>query len=234
MQMLLYQHPFTGTLSFPTSLACITCNKEIQDGIWNSQFYPNLAVMLSAFFVLAIIVGILATISTRKHKAKLAAHPSALLLSPAPLSTASMVLGIGLGGFADGIVLHQILQWHEMLSAKIPSTDYVGKSVNMFWDGIFHAFCLLVTLIGIILLWRLLKRKDINRSGKLLAGGMLMGWGLFNVGDGLIDHQVLGLHHVRPGPGQLGWDLGFLALGAAMAVAGFALSRKSSRGDGGA
>jgi uncharacterized membrane protein len=27
-----------------------------------------------------------------------------------------LLLGIGLGGFFDGIVLHQILQWHHMLS----------------------------------------------------------------------------------------------------------------------
>ncbi|RYF47809.1 MAG: DUF2243 domain-containing protein, partial [Cytophagaceae bacterium] len=102
-----------------------------------------------------------------------------------------MVIGIGLGGFIDGIVLHQILQWHEMLSAKIPNTEYVGKSINMFWDGIFHFFCLLVTLVGIVLLWKLLKRNDINRSGKLLSGGLLLGWGLFNIVEGVIDHHLL-------------------------------------------
>jgi uncharacterized membrane protein len=32
----------------------------------------------------------------------------------------SVLLGLGLGGFFDGIVLHQILQWHHMLSAVKP------------------------------------------------------------------------------------------------------------------
>lgn len=46
----------------------------------------------------------------------------------------------------------------------------------MFWAGIFHAFTLIVTFVGIIFLWKLLWRKDIDRAGNLLAGGMLQGW----------------------------------------------------------
>ncbi len=70
-----------------------------------------------------------------------------------------MVLGNGLGGFIDGILLHQILQWHEMLSNKIEITSVLGKSINMFWDGVFHFFYLIVSFIGILLLWKLLFRK---------------------------------------------------------------------------
>src|SRR5690606_25378146 len=111
-----------------------------------------------------------------------------------PLTTTSIIIGIGLGGLIDGIVLHQILQWHEMLSNKILATNYVGKSVNMFWDGIFHAFCLLIILLGCVLMWRLLQRNDINTSGKLFSGGLLMGWGIFNIVEGIIDHHLLKLH----------------------------------------
>jgi uncharacterized membrane protein len=178
------------------SIACVTCNKTVQQGIWNSTFYPNLFVMLSAFIVIAVIVAVLSAITAKKHRSKVAANPNDRLLSPVPLTTASMILGIGVGGFADGIILHQILQWHEMLSNKVPTTDLVGKSVNMFWDGIFHFFCLIVVLVGIVLLWRLLKRNDVNRSGKLLAGGMLLGWGIFNLVEGIIDHHLLKLHNV--------------------------------------
>lgn len=172
---------------------CISCNKLIRDGIYNSTFYPNLAIMLSAFFVLAIIVGILAYLSRRKHR-KIADWQR--LPDPVPLETAAIVLGIGLGGFADGILLHQILQWHEMLSAKVPATDYVGKSVNMFWDGIFHFFCLIVTVIGVVLLWRVSRTIGAAKSGRLLAGGMLSGWAVFNLVEGIIDHQILKLHNV--------------------------------------
>jgi uncharacterized membrane protein len=179
-----------------TSSACPFCNREIANGIYNSQFYPNLITVLSAFIVLAVIVVILSAITSNRHRARLSANPEKTILSPVPLTTAAMVIGIGLGGFIDGVVLHQILQWHEMLSAKIPNTEYIGKSINMFWDGIFHFFCLLVTLTGIVLLWKLLKRDDINRSGKLLSGGLLLGWGLFNIVEGVIDHHLLKLHNV--------------------------------------
>jgi uncharacterized membrane protein len=176
--------------------ACPLCNKQIREGIYNSQFYPNLLTMLMAFIVLAIIVTILSFITAKQHKERLAGNPAVLPLSPVPLTMVSMILGIGLGGFIDGIIFHQVLQVHEMLSNKIPATDYTGKSINMFWDGIFHFFCLLVVLAGTILMWRLLSRKDINRSGKLFTAGLLGGWGIFNLVEGIIDHHILQLHNV--------------------------------------
>ena len=66
---------------------------------------------------------------------------------------AGIVLGIGLGGFVDGIVLHQILQWHNMLSNWMPPTTLEAMHVNMVWDGLFHAVVWLVTLVGVLLLW---------------------------------------------------------------------------------
>lgn len=179
-----------------STFACPFCNKKIADGIYNSQFYPNLFTMLSAFIVLAVVVAILTAMTAKRHKTKVAAISNKQILSPVPLTTASMVLGIGMGGFLDGIVLHQILQVHEMLSNKIPTTNYIGKSVNMFWDGIFHLFCMIVVLVGIILMWKLLFRKDVDRSGKLFGGGLLFGFGLFNIVEGVIDHQILKLHNV--------------------------------------
>ncbi|MEJ7681197.1 MAG: DUF2243 domain-containing protein [Segetibacter sp.] len=111
-------------------------------------------------------------------------------MSPVPLTAAATVLGIGIGGFIDGIVFHQILQWHEMISNKIPPVTYIAKSVNMFWDGIFHAFTLMVTITGVILLWKLLRRNNVDHSGNLLTGGLLLGCGLFNLLEGLADHQI--------------------------------------------
>jgi hypothetical protein len=34
-------------------------------------------------------------------------------------------------------------------------------------------------------------------SIKLLLGLVLMGWGSFNLGEGIVDHQILGIHHVN-------------------------------------
>lgn len=179
------------------SAACINCSKPLQQAIYDSTFYPNLLVMLSAFLVLALLVVLLSWLSAKKYQRYTLQSPSFKTLNPVPLITASMVLGIGLGGFIDGILLHQILQWHEMLSNKVTTDTLLGKSVNMFWDGIFHLFCWMVVLTGSILMWKLLSRRDVNRSGTLFSGGLLLGWGLFNLTEGVIDHHLLKLHFVR-------------------------------------
>jgi uncharacterized membrane protein len=62
-------------------------------------------------------------------------------------------------------------------------------------------------------------------TSRVLWGWILVGWGLFNLVEGLIDHQILGIHHVRSGPHQLWWDMGFLALGALLVLAGWLLQR---------
>ena len=59
-------------------------------------------------------------------------------------------------------------------------------------------------------------------------GGLLAGWGGFNVVEGLVDHQLLGIHHVRSGAHEVAWDLGFLALGALLVAGGWLLQRGAS------
>ena len=50
---------------------------------------------------------------------------------------AGILLGLGLGGFFDGIVLHQILQWHHMLTdAGYPATSVENLKINTFWDSL--------------------------------------------------------------------------------------------------
>jgi uncharacterized membrane protein len=142
-----------------------------------------------------------------------------------------VVLGIGLGGFVDGIVLHQILQWHHMVSsAGYPPTDVPNLTINVFFDGAFHAGTWIATAVGLFLLHRAI-RRGARYSGRRLFGGMLMGWGIFNLVEGIVDHHILGLHHVREAAANpLAWDLGFLALGALLAIAGYALADSETRG----
>ena len=209
-------------------LACVTCNSSIRQQLYNSMFYPNLLVMLSAFIVLAVIVYALASLSRKSYNVSLQQNPGMAFLNPVPLTTAAMVLGIGMGGFIDGIVLHQLLQWHGMLTNKIAPVTVVAKSVNMFWDGLFHLFTLAVVCTGVVLQWKLLGRQDINRSGKLLWGGLLSGWGLFNIVEGVIDHHILKLHNIKeitPNPGL--WNYGFLILSVVMMAAGFLCIRSA-------
>jgi uncharacterized membrane protein len=150
----------------------------------------------------------------------------------APLVGAGLVLGVGLGGFVDGILLHQILQWHNMLSSVVPPTDLVTMKYNMVWDGLFHAVTWMTCALGIGLLFRAGRRGDAAWSGRLLVGALLAGWGLFNFVEGLIDHQLLQIHHVHPGAGQRAWDLGFVVLGGLGLIAlGYALARTWRAGD---
>lgn len=138
---------------------------------------------------------------------------------------AGTLLGIGLGGFADGIVFHQILQWHNMLSSVVVPIDLVGMKYNMVWDGFFHAFTWLMTVIGLALLWRAGQRPEVDWSTPTFLGSLALGWGLFNVVEGLVDHHILQLHHLHPGTHQLAWDLGFLGFGVLLIALGSALIR---------
>lgn len=152
-----------------------------------------------------------------------------------PLSVAGIWLGLGLGGFFDGIVFHQILRWHHMLtSAGYPPTSVANLDLNTLADGLFHAATYLFTLVGLAVLWRASTRAGIAWSARVLIGAMLIGWGAFNLIEGLIDHQILQIHHVRddipPGPAKLAWDVGFLAWGAVMLAGGWLVLRADRSG----
>jgi uncharacterized membrane protein len=141
-----------------------------------------------------------------------------------PLIAAGLFLGLGLGGFADGIALHQILQWHHMLSSRMLPVTVVAIKYNMIWDGLFHALTWMMVGTGVVVLFRAGRRRATTWSGRVLLGAMLGGWGLFNVVEGVIDHQLLGVHHVHPGEDQLAWDLGFLIFGAVLMLVGAVLA----------
>ena len=148
-----------------------------------------------------------------------------------PLATPALLLGIGLGGFVDGILLHQILQWHNMLSSVVPPLDLVTIKYNMVWDGLFHAVTWTVTLVGVVMLFRAARRDDVVWSGRILGGTMLFGWGLFNFVEGIVDHLVLGIHHVHPRAHELAWDLGFVGVGGVvLMLVGYLIGRSEIAG----
>jgi uncharacterized membrane protein len=148
------------------------------------------------------------------------AIPAVPVRTEATALAGGFVLGLGLGGFVDGIVLHQIMQWHNMGSAVLPPTTMEAMAQNMRWDGLFHAATLLLTVIGVVLLWREGQRGTAPRTLRVLGGQMLLGWGVFNLVEGLIDHQVLGLHHVRDLPEYVpAYDWIFLAVGGLVFIA---------------
>ncbi|MET7970620.1 DUF2243 domain-containing protein [Micromonospora sp. NPDC005305] len=159
----------------------------------------------------------------------------------ADIRVPATILGVGLGGFVDGILLHQVLQWHHLLSST--NTDRIGVKyypvdtvpglrMNTLWDGLFHTVTWVAVLTGLALLYaRVTRSRGRLWRSPALWGWALVGWGLFNLVEGLVDHQILGIHHVRTGPHQLWWDLGFLALGVVLVLIGWAVQRRASAVD---
>jgi uncharacterized membrane protein len=147
--------------------------------------------------------------------------------------SAGLLFGLGLGGFFDGIVLHQVLQWHHMLtSAGYPADSVPNLEINTLWDGLFHVSTYLCVVLGLAILWRAAHRTHVRWSGKLLAGTLLMGFGLFNLVEGLIDHQLLGLHHVNETVPPAQWmGYGFPGLGRADAAGRLAAHAGRTAGD---
>lgn len=142
-----------------------------------------------------------------------------------PLIAAGTALGIGMGGFVDGILFHQILQLHNMMSGRVPRDTIVGLEINMFWDGLFHAFTWLMTALGLVLLWRAVQRREVPLSTRTLVGALALGWGLFNLVEGIIDHHILHVHHVTETANHLIFDLAFLASGLLLIGLGWTLLR---------
>jgi len=153
----------------------------------------------------------------------------------APLRGPGIVLGVGLGGFVDGIVLHQLLQWHHLLSSTdtdnvgvpyYPTDTVAGLRMNTAWDGAFHVVTWLSVLAGLAWLYhRVTSTRRQVWGSRALWGWVLVGWGLFNLVEGVVDHHLLGIHHVHAGPHQLLWDLGFLALGGVLVCVGWLIQR---------
>jgi len=141
---------------------------------------------------------------------------------------AGVTLGVGMGGFIDGIVLHQILGWHNMGSSVVPPTTMDAMRRNMTWDGLFHAAVWLITLAGIYLLLTDARRGAPLPSARAFTGQLLLGWGAFNLVEGIVDHVLLNIHHVRDLPVHVPlYDWVFLLVaGIGFAVAGWAMARE--------
>ena len=87
----------------------------------------------------------------------------------------------------------------------------------------------LLAHFGLFLLWQALS-AGYRVTWRGLVGLLLAGWGIFNLVEGLVDHHILTIHHVRDDVADpLWWDLGFLALGAILVIVGFGLRRSDRR-----
>ncbi|MBU8906473.1 DUF2243 domain-containing protein [Desertibacillus haloalkaliphilus] len=136
------------------------------------------------------------------------------------LAIGSFLLGFGFLGAMDGIIFHQLLQWHSV----IMDTDRAGQIIS---DGIFHFATTVTLVVGGILLWLAGNPADLSRGVRLVIGGFLIGGGIFNLVEGIINHHILQIHRVRPAADHpLVYDLAFLASGAILLIVGIIIRRK--------
>jgi uncharacterized membrane protein len=148
------------------------------------------------------------------------------------LKWTGLLLGFALGGFFDGILLHQILQWHHLLSNVDAVKD---MRAQILADGIFHALMYAIAAVALFKLWR--RRSDFAAPGADLAlfGHALVGFGAWHIADAVFSHWITGIHRIKlDSPNPLVWDLAwFFAFGVVPALLGCLVLRKAGQGGGG-
>jgi uncharacterized membrane protein len=112
----------------------------------------------------------------------------------AKVRNAGILLGIGLGGLVEGIVLHSIA------------------------DSWFQLALWLICLAGLVALWSAVRGPGPLPSGSALTGYLFIGWGAFNLTEGLINHPILRVPLAQVPLHEWGFLLvggvGFVVLGA--------------------
>ncbi|WP_028783651.1 DUF2243 domain-containing protein [Thalassobacillus devorans] len=134
---------------------------------------------------------------------------------------AALILGHGILGAVDGIVFHQLLQWHHMI-------DSGNIRMEIITDGLFTAAFSAMLIWGGFKIFFDAKNNQLGTSGHLFVGGMFIGGGVFNLIEGIVDHHILQVHRVRPlSENPLLYDLAFLASGLLLAGIGFMIKRRA-------
>jgi uncharacterized membrane protein len=78
---------------------------------------------------------------------------------------AALLLGLGLGAFFEGMLFHPVA-------------------------GLFYMVAWVVTVSGVLLLWYAMRGPGPLPSGRAFTGNYLFGWGLFNMVEGLLRHDL--------------------------------------------
>jgi uncharacterized membrane protein len=134
--------------------------------------------------------------------------------------TSGVLIGIGFAGFIDETVFHQLLHWHHFYDKSTPTAGLVS-------DGFFHAGSWLCIVIGLFLFADLQRRH--GTVPRRLTAGILLGWGGFQVYDGLFQHKVLGLHQIRYNVDITPYDVAWNIAGGIAIVVGVLLLLRSDR-----
>jgi uncharacterized membrane protein len=131
-----------------------------------------------------------------------------------------VLIGIGVAGFIDETVFHQLLHWHHFYDRSTTSAGLVS-------DGLFHAGSWLCIVVGLFLFADLQRRR--GPVGTRMWAGALLGWGGFQLYDGVVQHKLLKLHQIRYHVNLLAYDLTWDVAGGIAVVIGTVLLLRSAR-----
>lgn len=137
----------------------------------------------------------------------------------------SVLTGVGLGAFIDGIVFHQVLQWHHLIVEYQDDDTLRGLETNTLWDGVFHIACWIVVVVG--LLWLRARGEEARALGtRQFTGMLLVGIGTFQVVDQIVFHVILRAHHIRMVENYQLYDWSYFALGLVLIAVGRGIARR--------
>jgi len=134
------------------------------------------------------------------------------------LLVGGLLLGVGVGAVVDVLLFHLVLQQHHLLSGRVDPGTASGLARNVRYDGLFSLGMLAVAALGFASAWRGLNAADRRRSPVGFAGSLLLGAGLFNLFDGVVDHYLLGLHDVVHGTAR--WNPHWVGVSLLLLAAG--------------
>lgn len=137
------------------------------------------------------------------------------------------LLGFSLGGFFDGILLHQVLQWHHLLS-NVQAAALQDMRAQMLADGLFHVLMYFIAAWALYLLWKARRSYAEPGADRRLWSWALIGFGTWHIVDSIFSHWITGIHRIRvDSPNPLFWDLlWFAVFGVLPAVIGWLALRR--------
>nr|WP_227004070.1 DUF2243 domain-containing protein [Salicibibacter halophilus] len=131
-----------------------------------------------------------------------------------------ILFGIGMMAFIDEALFHLLLQWHHFY-------DRSTTEIGLMSEGLLHAFSWFATIASLFMLAGIKKRNGfwLKRWG----GGVLLGAGIFQFYDGIVQHKLMRIHQVRYVDNLIVYDLVWILAAVLMIVGGAFLIKRTKQ-----
>ena len=133
---------------------------------------------------------------------------------------AGIFFGLGAIAFIDETVFHQLLHWHHFY-------DKSTLAVGLISDGLFHAFSWFATVASLFIVAHLRKLRAWDK--RRWIGAAMLGAGVFQLYDGIIQHKIFRLHQIRYDVEIFYYDLVWNVLAIFMILIGWGLLKPKQK-----